>query len=161
MLGLGATVTTFSTPPVKPDINKRYQNLSLIVWTLSPHPMHLMFRPSTSTIVDTVSTWELLENTTSWLIMQDRRCLLLTVEEGRWMKSSTRTHYEPLSIISSLTQYHCPLRHIRSRMKDVTMSKHIIPCALFNTVLKGIFRCKFNPWSNTPWHQVRRPLLVR
>lgn len=96
-----------------------------------------MFRPSTSTIVDTVSTWEPLEDITSRLIMQDRRCLLLllTVEEERWMKSSTRTHYEPLSIISSLTQYHCSLQHIRSRIKDLTMSKHILPCALFNAVL--------------------------
>lgn len=121
---------------MKPDINKRYQNLSSIVWTLCPRPMPPMFRPSTSTIVDTVSTWELLEDITSWLIMQDRRCLLLlTVEEERWMKSLTRTHYEPLSIISSLTQYHCSLQHIRSRIKDVTMSKHILPCSLFNAVL--------------------------
>ena len=27
-----------------------------------------------------------------------------------------------------------------------------------NRDLKGIFQCKFNPWSNTPWHRVRRPL---
>ena len=25
-------------------------------------------------------------------------------------------------------------------------------------ILKGIFRSKFNPWSNTPWHRVRPPL---
>ena len=24
--------------------------------------------------------------------------------------------------------------------------------------LEGIFWCKFNPWSNTPWHRVRPPL---
>ena len=26
------------------------------------------------------------------------------------------------------------------------------------THIKGIFRCKLNPWSKTPWHQVRPPL---
>ena len=26
------------------------------------------------------------------------------------------------------------------------------------SVVKGIFQCKFNPWFNTPWHQLRPPL---
>ena len=49
---------------------------------------------------------------------------------------------------------HCQsLKLVLNSPEHVNISEMCLSTIKF--IIKGIFRCKFNPWSNTPWHRVR------